>query len=49
MPPDEAAEPSEPRPGKTDSDGGAPPGGLATVWAGPARRSSACWVPPRPG
>ncbi len=38
-----------PSPGSTDMDGGAPPGGLSTVCAGPASGSTACLVPPRPG
>jgi hypothetical protein len=41
--------PSEPRPGKTEIEAGAPPGGRMIVCGGPDNRSNVCLVPPRPG
>ncbi len=37
------------RPGRPDMDGGAPPGGLTMVCAGPRNRTAARLLPARPG
>ena len=37
------------RPGSPEMDGGAPPGGLTMVCAGPRSRTAVCLVPARPG
>src|SRR5215475_15787387 len=47
--PPPATGPREPRPGKPDSDGGAPPGGWPIACAGPASRTTERVVPASPG
>src|SRR5260370_15674999 len=46
--PEPVDEPSAPRPGKTDIDGGAPPGGLTTSCGGPDRPTIPCPAPRKP-